>query len=356
MKSGSRQNDNTEVKNTFQVLEEEEEMGVIGKVDFVGLLETRVKAPKLGALYLNVFANWCFSSNIAWHGGGKIVIAWNPGRFNVDILKCTSQLMHLKLTTIEGFDSLVTVVYASNNRNERKVLWRDLCELKTNEHWLWMGDFNDIVAKDERIGQRVKTHPDTEFLQCVNECQVEDVKASGSFYTWSNKQHGDDRIYSKIDRIMANQTWINKYESAEAVFLNEGIFDHTPSLLTLYPNVISGKKPFKYFKMWKSHPRYESDLREIWRQSVNGSKMFQVVTKMKQFKVRLKEINKEGFMDLQTSVTRAKIDLDCIQNQLQKSPLDSNLHMLEKEARGKMIKVQGDYNSFLQQKSKVDWI
>uniref|UniRef100_A0A803Q0T2 Reverse transcriptase n=1 Tax=Cannabis sativa TaxID=3483 RepID=A0A803Q0T2_CANSA len=195
-----------------------------------------------------------------------------------------------------------------------------------------MGDFNDILAKDKRIGQRVKTHPNTEFLQCVNECQVEDVKASGSFYTWSNKQYGDDRIYSKIDRIMANQSWINTYEFAEAVFLNEGIFDHTPGLLTLYPNVISGKKPFKYFKMWKTHPSYESDLKEIWRQSGNGSKMFQ------------------------TSVTRAKIDLDSIQNQLQKSPLDSNLHMLEKEARGKMIKVQGDYNSFLKQKSKVDWI
>ncbi|KAM6569283.1 hypothetical protein CsatB_017268 [Cannabis sativa] len=40
------------------------------KVDFVGLLETRVKAPKLGALYSNVFDGWCFSSNIAWHAGG----------------------------------------------------------------------------------------------------------------------------------------------------------------------------------------------------------------------------------------------------------------------------------------------
>ncbi|XP_030495223.2 uncharacterized protein LOC115711020 [Cannabis sativa] len=138
------------------------------KVDFVGLLEIRVKASKLGALYLNVFVNWCFSSNIAWHAGGKIVIAWNPDRFTVDILKCTSQLMHLRLTTTEGFNSLLTVVYASNNRTERRVLWKDLCELKSNDNWLLMGDFNDILAKEERIGHRVKTHPDTEFLQCVN--------------------------------------------------------------------------------------------------------------------------------------------------------------------------------------------
>ncbi|XP_060974127.1 uncharacterized protein LOC133039284 [Cannabis sativa] len=38
---------------------------------------------------------------------------------------------------------------------------------------------------------------------------------------------------------MANQSWINKYDLVEAVFLNEGIFDHTPGILTLYPNVNS---------------------------------------------------------------------------------------------------------------------
>uniref|UniRef100_A0A803Q8A9 DUF4283 domain-containing protein n=1 Tax=Cannabis sativa TaxID=3483 RepID=A0A803Q8A9_CANSA len=190
--SGSGKTNSTEVKNSFQNVcgaNSQHKQQMIKqfinsqKVDFVGLLETRVKAPKLGALYLNVFVNWYFSSNIAWHAGGKIVIAWNPDRFTVDILKSTSQLMHLKLRTTEGFNSLLTVFYASNNRAERKVLWKDLCELKTNENWLLMGDFNDILAKEERIGHRIKTHPDTKFLQCVNTCQVEDVKASGNFFT-----------------------------------------------------------------------------------------------------------------------------------------------------------------------------
>ncbi|KAM6596623.1 hypothetical protein CsatA_007147 [Cannabis sativa] len=206
------------VENAFRVLNmhnklQNYEVGVVGdqseEVDFVSLLETRVKAPKLGNLYSNVFAGWCFSSNIAWHAGGKIVIAWNPLRFIVDIIRCTSQLMHLKVITIDGiFDSYLKVIYASNNRNERRELWKDVIELNPKGRWCMMGDFNEILSKEERIGNRVRSSPGEEFLNCVNQCQMEDVKYSGNFFTWSNKQHGEDRIYSKIDIILANQAWL----------------------------------------------------------------------------------------------------------------------------------------------------
>ena len=117
----------------------------VHQIGFVGLLETRVKAPKLGALYLNVFDGWCFSSNIAWHTGGKIAIGWNPLRFIVDIIRCTSQLMHLHVSTVDGvFSSFITVVYASNNKNDRRKLWKSLEELNMGEKWCIMGDFNDI--------------------------------------------------------------------------------------------------------------------------------------------------------------------------------------------------------------------
>ncbi|XP_030478095.1 uncharacterized protein LOC115695145 [Cannabis sativa] len=277
------------------------------KVDFVGLLETRVKAPKLGNWYSNFFVGWRFSSNIAWHAGGKIVIAWNPLRFIVDIIRCTSQLMHLRIGTTNGiFDSYLTVIYASNSRNERRDLWRDVCELAPNGKWCLMGDFNDILSKEERIGHRVRSYPDDDFLNCVNQCHLEDVKFSGNFFTWSNKKHGDDRIYSKIDRILANQAWLNAYENAEATFLNEGLFDHSPGILTLYPHLNGGIKPFKYFRMWKSHSKYERSLEEIWNQPIGGSKMFQVVSRLKLFKGVLKDINKERYMDLQAATAKAK--------------------------------------------------
>ena len=54
------------------------------QVGLVGLLETRVKVFKLGALYLNLFQGWCFTTNTRWKKGGRIVVSWNPLIFHVN--------------------------------------------------------------------------------------------------------------------------------------------------------------------------------------------------------------------------------------------------------------------------------
>lgn len=59
-------------------------------VGVVSLLETKAKAPNLGDLYHRLFAGWCFTSNVVNHKGGRIILAWNPNSFHVNILKSTS--------------------------------------------------------------------------------------------------------------------------------------------------------------------------------------------------------------------------------------------------------------------------
>lgn len=69
----------------------------------------------------------------------------------------------------------------------------------------------------------------------MHECKMIDGKATSHLFTWNNKQQGGSRLYSKIDRVMANQAWLCAYESAEVGILNERTFDHTPVVLTVYP-------------------------------------------------------------------------------------------------------------------------
>uniref|UniRef100_A0A803PTE5 Reverse transcriptase domain-containing protein n=1 Tax=Cannabis sativa TaxID=3483 RepID=A0A803PTE5_CANSA len=119
--------------------------------------------------------------------------------------------------------------------------------ISNQEPWVVFGDFKDILYKEERIGDKARIGTSTAFLDCVNDCQISNVKSSGCFFTWSNKQHASDRIYFKIHRLLANQSWMDLFRRAEALFLNEGTFDHTPVVLNIYPAFPSGRKPFKYF-------------------------------------------------------------------------------------------------------------
>uniref|UniRef100_A0A803QPV1 Reverse transcriptase domain-containing protein n=1 Tax=Cannabis sativa TaxID=3483 RepID=A0A803QPV1_CANSA len=327
------------------------------RIGLVGLLETRVKASKLGALYLRVFNGWCFTSNVAWHPGGRIVLAWNPQCYHVNIIKCDSQFIHSKVATADGRNEFyVTYVYALNDKEGRRKLWMDLKELSTCDPWIVLGDFNEILNREERVGDRVHYHKATEFIEVVEKCQLEDVKMSGNFFTWNNKQHGADRIYSKIDRILANPSWMGKYSNAEALFLNQGVFDHSPGVLNFHSEVSNGKKPFKYFRMWSSYPTYTEKIKDVWAQPINGTKMYQVVTRLKAMKGVLKEINKQGFSELHVAEAKAKEELEVCQSKLQLEPHSLLLHQEELKARLHYLKVHSDLSSMLQQKAKVSWV
>ncbi|XP_062119269.1 uncharacterized protein LOC133833020 [Humulus lupulus] len=231
--------------------------------------------------------------------GSDLVQAENKEQQSQKLMECTSQLINLGVATVDNKNSFfVTYVYAFNDEEGRKRLWKELQDLSVMGPWIVMGDFNDILAKEERIGNRVRYKSSTDFIECVANCQLEDVKYSGNLYTWCNKQHGEDRIYSKIDRVLANQIWLSLFPDAEAVFFEEGLFDHTPAVLTVYSNVPCGRKPFKYFKMWSTHPKYFEKVKLLWQQQVTGTKMYRVITKLKALKAVFKEINAQGYSDI----------------------------------------------------------
>lgn len=133
----------------------------------------------------------------------------------------------------------ITFVYGENEEAGREVLWRNIKEIgqKMVKLWLVVGDFNDILAMEERIGRRKHRRLSTSFLKCVNSCGLEDMKSSGCYYTWNNKQQGEARVCSKIDRTLVNKAWCDTFVNVGTVFLPEGNFDHSPILVTFYPDM-----------------------------------------------------------------------------------------------------------------------
>uniref|UniRef100_A0A803PPW5 DUF4283 domain-containing protein n=1 Tax=Cannabis sativa TaxID=3483 RepID=A0A803PPW5_CANSA len=249
--------------------------------------------------------------NIAWHKGGRMVVTWNPNTFCINILKCTSQLIHLQVSALNGMNCLVTFVYAFNDEEGRKILWHDLMAIATQDPWVVLGDFNDVLEQEERVGSRVQSLNSHAFKDCISYCLLEDIKSSGKFFTWCNNQQGGDRIYSKLDRVMANAKWMDLWLGAEAIFLNEGIFDHSPAL---------------------------------------------IVAKLKALKPVFKKINQEGFTDLQSATIQVARTLNCCQDKLLLDPQNLVLQQEESDARIAFTQAYKNYQLFLRQKAKTSWI
>ena len=71
------------------------------QIGLVALLETRIKAAQQGVFFQRLFSNWCFTSNISMHSGGRIIIAWNPGVFQVYRIMMDSQFIHMRICLAE---------------------------------------------------------------------------------------------------------------------------------------------------------------------------------------------------------------------------------------------------------------
>lgn len=125
-------------------------------------------------------------------------------------------------------------------------------------------------------------------------CGLTEVKTMGRQFTMTNKQDGSSKVFSRIDRVLANALWEDTFPTVEATFLPEHTYDHCPMILSCYNDSLS-KKPFRFYNMWTTSKAFLPLVQTNWEKRVHGCHMFRVIKKLKWIKNDLKALNKAGF-------------------------------------------------------------
>ncbi|XP_074318879.1 uncharacterized protein LOC141655711 [Silene latifolia] len=186
-----------------------------------------------------------------------------------------------------------------NLENQRLDLWDKLKSVagQCDMPWALAGDFNTVISPEERLGAATKQEDMDTFNDCLSACGMMDITATGAYFTWTNKREVGHRKYSRLDRFLVNQEWVDMFPDMHAHFHPEGLMDHTPCIVR---NVkLDGRRSnsFKYFNMWSDAPTFLDTVKGYWSQQIDGTKMFGVVKKLKALKGGLKNLNKECFSD-----------------------------------------------------------
>ncbi|XP_074292743.1 uncharacterized protein LOC141619622 [Silene latifolia] len=251
------------------------------QIGLFSLLETKVKSLSLNNVRNNLCASWSLSTNTSYHKGGRIWMLWNPSMFSVNFLDYSSQAIHMKVKNLgTGYSFFCTIVYAFNDVNARKALWSDLGGKSTFEE---MDDFQ----------------------RCVSDFGVTDCPAIGSYYTWANKQEPSSRVFSRLDRMLVNSSWLQDNASAYAHFYTEGTFDHTPCVVQTLGDFDKPIRSFKYYNMWSKAAEVKTCVSLTWAKYWDGSHMFNLVKKLKSLKWPLKQLNKDNFDDIVNTTAKA---------------------------------------------------
>ncbi|XP_074288423.1 uncharacterized protein LOC141613582 [Silene latifolia] len=274
----------------------------IGVNGLFGLLETKIKPSKVNKAVANVFQDWSVSTNTAYHSGGRIWVVWKPHLYDVSFLDYDAQYIHMRIADKStGKSFFYTVIYAFNGINDMVPLWISLKRMSTQVSgpWLVGGDFNCVLQAKERLGGSFNMAEAEPFQQCLEDCEVMDIQATGSFYTWNNKQPVETRVYSRLDRALVNQHWTDQFPTVYANFLPEGHFDHNPCLIGLADSGQHRNMPFKYFNMWSLSPDFHNCVSISWQYRYEGTKMFRVIQKLRRLKPALKSINRSGYSNIE---------------------------------------------------------
>ncbi|XP_074315563.1 uncharacterized protein LOC141651765 [Silene latifolia] len=325
-------------------------------VDLFGLLETRVKPGSLNKVVDSLCHGWNYCTNHQYHAGGRIWLLWKDRKYKVNVLDMEAQFIHVKVEDIiNNYMFYVTFVYGFNKIEERIPLWDAMVRLTLKEPWIIMGDFNNVLHMDEKIGLPVKDSETMPFQDAIDRCGLQDMKCTGSFFTWNNKQPNSTRVFSRIDRVLVNDEWLTKWHDYFAHYAPEGEYDHCPCFIRAGDTTLRQKRPFKFFNMWTGVPDFLMIVENGWNENVYGTRMYKVVRKLKMLKANLKGLNKDLFSDIERNSDIAHELLINAQRHLHDDPHNTTLRDNEYNIRASFQTLHKAKIEFLRQKAKCEW-
>jgi hypothetical protein len=110
-------------------------------------------------------------------------------------------------------DWLITGFYGQSDCLKRYETWALLKHLKLfTGPWLVFGDFNEILDHGEKMRRVLRREAQMDaFCLTLEECGLSDLGFTGPKFTWRNNREGDDYIEVRIDRAVANSSWLSRF-------------------------------------------------------------------------------------------------------------------------------------------------
>ncbi|XP_070009705.1 uncharacterized protein [Nicotiana sylvestris] len=215
--------------NTQQAFERLTKMHRQNHYEFVGLMEPKKQAKKLGS-YRNKIGLAQACSNVS-----NKIWAFIDEVFEVTVMYNMVEQLTLRLFHTESHvEFVLTLIYAKCDAIEMIELWDSLYEMARDMDapWLVGGDFNVIWDEEEKFGGLpVSLNEIDDFRHCVNTCNIFDLGFKGSIFTWWNGRAEEDCIFKRLDRCLANVEFQQTFPGIEVQHLSKTGYDHSPMYL-----------------------------------------------------------------------------------------------------------------------------
>ncbi|CAJ2651355.1 unnamed protein product [Trifolium pratense] len=325
--------------------------------DIAILIETRVKNNKAENIRKRLKLRGNYVDNYNKHENGRIWIFWNDNNVNIKLIHSTDQMVHCSVYDSKG-DWLywMTAIYAQNHLEYRQKLWNDIATLHSQQQgpWFLMGDFNNVLKSQDRIGGRDVTESEYRDLSTMMDItSLYEMDSNGDHFTWSNKQR-DCAIYSRIERVIGNIDWLQKDYTLHV--MHPSVSDH--ALLCLKSAEGTIRKIKNQFKFLNSSADLDGFLYAVansWHEQISGRPMYMLWKKLQRLQPILKEISKP-LSDVKLQISKARENLLKAQLDLGLDRMNADKIEVVKQCNDDLLNWQEIEEKILKQKSKLEWL
>ncbi|KAJ9547296.1 LOW QUALITY PROTEIN: hypothetical protein OSB04_019839 [Centaurea solstitialis] len=186
-------------------------------------------------------------------------------------------------------------VYAPQGVNCKKNINK---ELQSEPDAAWV-----VRCADERKGSVLDIRGTKLFNDFIVSAGLNELRLGGRKFTWMN---ADCSKFSKLDRYLINQSFLDAWPLSNALALPRVLSDHCPILLET-KGVDFGPTPFKLFNSWLNNPDFEVLVREKWNENLPGTANFSKIETLKKNDTELVSI-KNKICSIDTLAELSPID------------------------------------------------
>ncbi|XP_041999990.1 uncharacterized protein LOC121749486 [Salvia splendens] len=233
---------------------------------------------------------------------GKIWVFAEEGA-NFIIEEDLDQVLHGRLTSHRMANYIsISVVYAKCNILERHPLWDKMREISTRMEgtpWLIGGDFNTILAHEDKVGSETNRQAKMiDFAEAIEDCRLLDPGFDGAEFTWAK-----NGLFERLDWLLVIEAWTNAFEATRVTNLPRVSSDHGLILARCsMPRPPSRGSAFRFQYMWVRHDGFLQLVQDIWAQTTGASGLLNLQTKLARSKKALKAGNKEVFGNIHANL------------------------------------------------------
>ncbi|GAV92753.1 Exo_endo_phos domain-containing protein, partial [Cephalotus follicularis] len=305
-------------------------------ISMIGILESKVRFHNLDYVVRSINKKWQCTSNHTVSLQGRVVVMWDPSLLSFEPSFVTEQAIHGKAILPGNVTVQLSFVYGLCDRNARQSLWSELiqCAGLFNQYpWVIMGDFNVTRLGIKHSSSRLVTKAMNDFNRAVIAAELEDLKCTGLFYTWSNMRSGAGSISKKLDRAM-------------------GISDHSPVTIHMRNRQEYRGRPFKFLNFWAKNEMFMHVVSQEWAKEHAGPPLAVIHKKLKCLKARLRQFCRRP----DSKVVELRACLHQMQLDLHGGVVSPNAIEQERQLRLAVACAARDEEAFFKQRSRVQWL